>query len=669
MVRFVILLLSFISTAYAIPPDVAGQWYWEGKQDATKLILNQNNMQVRGRIAMKNGEGWDVDGTVDDHGVVTLNRWIPVTEYKTTRRTIVEQLLAIYGDPAHPEMFRGKMNLRFDAAKLELRGTYTRIAHRSYGDSLISHEEVVENMFVTRGTMLPDLVVNFFSIEPFEGKDVNGNPIPQWHVQAEVKNVGFVPSTERFRIQLVRKNTFGPNPNPPEYVIARSATHLQRLEPGESAMIDWKTDRETDQTSPPNITPRDNEISVDIDTENLVLEGFENNNRKTLVRLDCADPEQEFNALHTVWVENSNPPPGNLKYIYDVLLGKISDQKQQVLCYIRLEAQRRAKAMKATAAGSNLLSKIDSLFLRDYFANPSREAGQAALEKLGEGQGYPGVGLGAYMYVPEGLRAIYSSDPAFRDHWEWLYPATQFWRSPGNGKYISEIPFLDVPFLVGRHNSQPGEEDDAIYGGKNLSNVMHWATGAKYQYLPDDAMRDLFIGYEYWHMEGFDVFGEDSLNDLIGEEAGRLMGKQIAQAQIRSRLDLLKTVDRSFEEARAWVGTMIRIRQKELDAAILSDTPPQTHMWMSRYETLQPWSGETIAQRLSNGASVAEVMETGFVSQLADIYALRYHADQWDAQNGPIQLSPVTQKALRGEYNDQFKAAPKKFGDKWEWRP
>lgn len=661
-------LALFTAPALATP-EVAGQWWWEGNVGGTQMILNQNGHQLKGRIQLVNGNGWDVEGALNEGGDIVMDRWIPVSELSNTRRSIVEQLLAIYGDPAHPEMLRGKVNLKYDPVALKLTGTYTRIAHRSSGDTLISHNEVVETAFLTRGNMLPDLIVNFFAITPYEGKDVNGNPIPQWHVQAEIKNVGFVASTERFRIELKRKNIFGPNPNPAEYTIADSATHIQRLEPAQTQMIEWHTDRQTDWTSPPNITANDVEITVEADTEKQVLEGFENNNRKTLVRLDCQDPEaKEVNPLVTVWVEKSTTP-ANLRALYDTLVSKVADPKQAVLCYIRLEAQRRAKLDGATVAGSNLLNQLETHFMKDYLAAQNLDTALKAIGLIGEAQGYPGVGLGAYMYVPEGLRAIHTPDPDVSARWEWLYPATQFWRKPFMGSNVDRIPQLDVPFLVGRFNAQPGDEDDAIYGGKNLSNVMHWATGLKYQALPSDAFRELFIGYEYWHMEGFDVFGEDSLNDLIGEEAGRLIGKQIATFQIRSKLDLLQVTDRSFREARAWVGTMVRYRLKDLDAAILSDSAPQTHFWMKSRVTLQPWSADTIGARLNNGQSVDEIIKSGFVSQLADIYALKYYADEWDRQNGPIQLTEITKKTLDGAYNSQFLAAPKAFGSKWDWKP
>ena len=72
---------------------------------------------------------------------------------------------------------------------------------------------------------------------------------------------------------------------------------------------------------------------------------------------------------------------------------------------------------------------------------------------------------------------------------------------------------IDVPFLVGDANLSEGGDSDFLRGGKNWSNVMHWATGVKYGNLPADALRELFLGYELYHLEGWDVFAEDALND------------------------------------------------------------------------------------------------------------------------------------------------------------
>ena len=67
-----------------------------------------------------------------------------------------------------------------------------------------------------------------------------------------------------------------------------------------------------------------------------------------------------------------------------------------------------------------------------------------------------------------------------------------------------------MPFLLGAPNTGLGFDDDWTHGGKNISQLMHWGTGVKYSHLSADTMRKLFLGYELWHLEGLDVFGEDS---------------------------------------------------------------------------------------------------------------------------------------------------------------
>lgn len=527
--------------------------------------------------------------------------------------------------------------------------------------NIVSHDEL-RGFGVTWTRSLSDLIVNTFGIEPYDGKDVNGNPKNAWRVRAEVKNVGSGLAMERFRVELGRRSRFDAS----EYAIADSRTYLQRLHPGDTVVIEWDTSRQTDQTSPPNITKDDTEIWIKVDTDNVVLETSEDNNQATVVRLDCAGPDQTANSLDTMWVEKFRQSSGFADYY--PLISKFNNPQDAVLCYIRLEAKRRARNDVASALVSDFLFQLENYFLKEYLENPTKETGLSAIDRIGKPQGFPRVGLGAAMYVPEGIRRLHL-DARNLGVWEWLYPANQFWNRPIKGDYVNIIPYLDVPFLVGLPNKRPGENDDAIYGGKNLSNVMHWATGLKYHMVPPDLMHDLFVGYEYWHMEGFDVFGEDSLNDLIGEEAGRLMGREIAAAQIRSKQDLRRTVDRSFREARAWVGALVRFRQKDLDRLILSYNPPKTHQWMQRYETVEPWAQATIGRRLSTGQGIEEITRSPFVNQLVDIYALIYFADEWEIQNGNIRLTPITQKILEGKYSSQFKAANKSWTDKWEWIP
>lgn len=368
----------------------------------------------------------------------------------------------------------------------------------------------------------------------------------------------------------------------------------------------------------------------------------------------------------------------------------VSDSAKAVLACIQKKAQQRAKQGAGSVAGSDFLNALKAHFLNDYLAAPGRDNGLKAIEKLGEAQFLPLPlprlpsplpDIYKYvpkLYVPKGLRDRYPGD--YGD-WEWLYPATQFWiiETPlGNfeGKYIDLIPYIDVPFLVGSKNPSTDRDADVKGGGKNLSNVMHWATGMKYWYLPEDAMRELFIGYELWHLEGWDVFGEDAINDLIAEEAGRKFGVRLARddPKITSEDELVQKLDQDFRETRAWVGAMLRLRQKKFDELILAPEPPKAQFWWGQGGrepgVYPPWADasgakKTIRKMLEAGMTVDEVCKTALVKSLTQIYTLIYEATEY----GPVGLTDVMKNVVLGEDDDQFKAAGKWPGARWEWNP
>lgn len=669
---FAALVLFLLSTrTQAAPPTLDGLWHWAGNTTGTtKMIVHQDGARISGRIASPPLR-WDFEGSVNDAGELDLIRWIPVTELKGTPQPVITQLLAQYGDPAHPGMLKGKIIVKHNASANELRGYYTRLKPNYTGDTLLWVDEVRDDMFVTRGEALPDLRIESYSIETFEDPE---NKLPRWKVLATVRNAGSGATPDRIALHLRRLNTWGPSPNPETYVIAYSATSHPALAPGESATIEWRTDHPTGTANSPNIVDRDIEIAVVVDPENRILETNEDNNEKTAIRVDCADPELEIpNPLESLWVPKPGKGEADTVPDYSALMDKAPNPARAVLCYIRMEAQRQARLDRGTVAGSRLVRSLQDIFLADYFRNPTPTTGVAAVEKIGEGQGVPALGFGAYMYVPRGLRERYPNGP-FIETWEWLYPATQFWvirtdLGDSVGKNIQHIRFLDVPFLVGRHNSQPGDDADAVYGGKNLSNVMHWATGTKYWNIPEDAMRELFIGYEYWHMEGWDVAGEDSINDLIAEEQGRMLGVRLSQATIRSVDDLVQAMDQDFRRSRAWVGAMLRERRQILDDHILAADLPRSDFWFQGRRQLVPWTTQSVQQRIDGGASALQVAQSGFVEQLIKIYELIYAAKEYERRVGPVGLTDVTRRTVRDEYNDQFRAAPKDFGARWEWRP
>ncbi len=531
-------------------------------------------------------------------------------------------------------------------------------------------------------TSLPDFEIKSFAITRKEGSSGGGSG-DYWQITAEVLNAGG-DAPDRFTLRLEKVDRWSEG-EPSFRPVAYGGTSHPALAAGESATITWRTDAPTATANRPNVvTHIDLAIRVVIDPDNEVEEADEANNAAALWRLSCAEPVTETTPkMAVIWVElpEGADAPGPAPDSYGALLDAVEDKAGAVLCRIKLEARRRAKAGVGSVAGSRFVTALTTHFLKDYLAAPGRETGLAAIDTLGEGQGYPGIYLGAYMYVPIGLRQRH---PSYLGEWAWIYPATQFWvirtrYQVSRGKHVSLIPYLDIPFLVGSKNLGTGVDADVKGGGKNLSNVMHWATGVKYWYLPKAAMRELFIGYELWHLEGWDIFGEDAINDLIAEEAGRMLGVRLARddLRMRSEQELVRKLDQDFREARAWVGAMLRLRQETFDELILAAAPPKSQKWFGwdgkRPQVYPPWprgrGAKMIRNMLDDGATVAEVSNSGLVEQLTQIYTLICEADEWERRHGAVGLTGVMRKAVEGAYDDQFKAVNKDFGAQWQWSP
>jgi hypothetical protein len=662
-------LVSFNSRGLTqdVPPDLSGLWDFDANPDGTtKATIDQDGTKLTMRIQGTEA-GWDLEGVVNGAGEVTMTRWIPVTEFKNLSPSEVNQVLKEYGDPAHPGMLKGKVTLKYDADKKLLTGEYTRIG-RTFG---VSYERA-EPMKLGRGRPLPDLRVASFRIEVVDGKNAAGEAIKIRLATAEVENRGAGTFEGKFKSLLRKANVFRENPEPSTYTVAYSTTELPAIEPGKKTTIEWRTDKPTGTANSPNIVESDDEITIVLDPENKIHETNERNNEYTLVKVTCGGNATAPNPQAVAWVNKHSDDGSELAPI----LAARADKARAVLCFIRAQAQRRAKADTGTVVGSNMLDVLFNNFLDDYLANPNTYTGQAAIAEISEPQGFPAIGFGAAMYIPKGVRDRY---PNFVGDWEWIYPATQFWsirkrtddgsETVSVGDKCSVLNSLNVPFLVGTPTTVASDDDDAIKGGKNLSNVMHWATGMRYHYLPDQGMREIFIGYELWHLEAWDVFGEDPINDLIAEEQGRLFGKRLATASAKTQPEIIAGLDEDFRTARAWVGAMLRLRKDRLDELVLQKAPPIADMWTGHKRVSAPWVGESVQQQLDSGKTVEQVCESDLARHLIEIYTLIYYADEWERKHGDVGLSDVMKKCVAGDYDGQFKAAPKGYGAKWDWNP
>ena len=322
--------------------------------------------------------------------------------------------------------------------------------------------------------------------------------------------------------------------------------------------------------------------------------------------------------------------------------------------HIKTVARTRARTARSIDPASRFYRRLVDFYLRDYLAAPSPARGVEACERrIGRtfaGPATPGDSweegaLAAWnrQQIPAAARALRPALPAE------LAAATDILSRPNR----AVLPFIDVPHLIGGSNTGTGADADVSGGGRNISQLMHWGTGVKYSNVDRLAMRELFIAYELWHLEAWDVFGEDPINDLIAEEAGRILGTQLRAGTITSA-NLRQRLEEGFAEARAWVGTLLRARLSELDQWTVAERQRPANIWWGAQPAMNVWGNDTIYSLLRGGMSVEAVRRHPLVERITEIYTLVYEADAWEAARGRIDNGTFIPAILRGEYNRQF---------------
>jgi hypothetical protein len=334
-------------------------------------------------------------------------------------------------------------------------------------------------------------------------------------------------------------------------------------------------------------------------------------------------------------------------------------ETREVLDYIRSEAKKKAAEPQHIDKESMLYKRLSEHYLKDYLANPNPETGKDAVGKLSEQidpatadqSDYWEAGAAGWNNhtVPDSIKLLSPNAPSS------MGAATKV-MSKENRQHL---PYLDVPQMVGNPNLDTGADADVHGGGKNISQLMHWATGIKYADQDPQAMRDMFLAYEYYHLEGFDKFGEDSINDMISEDAGRIMGRQLMAGEINQD-NLQQKLDEGFNESRAWVGKLIKMRQGDLDAVITSKDIVESEMWYGKLPGMvRHWGDSTIYLDLKGGMSVDDVKKGHTVQHFIDVYALIYHSDNWQKDNGKIKTSNFQESIIGGKYDKVFEKAVK----------
>lgn len=225
----------------------------------------------------------------------------------------------------------------------------------------------------------------------------------------------------------------------------------------------------------------------------------------------------------------------------------------------------------------------------------------------------------------------------------------------------SSLELIDGNVLLGGAKPGTTPRNDFLSQGSNASQLMHWATGVKYAgTFSEDRLRELFVGYELYHLEGWSQLAIDSINDLIAEEQGRLLGLKLLAGTLDST-NLETELLSAFMEARGWVGSLVRARQSELDRLITSENVPYEPDWSEAGENTF-WGKRTIFQEYfialsptlgGSEAIAAELTDklkqgstvTGFI----EVYALIEEADRWERERSLIRHSDPLKNALGEE--------------------
>ncbi|GAB2603534.1 phage tail tip lysozyme [Kribbella endophytica] len=344
-----------------------------------------------------------------------------------------------------------------------------------------------------------------------------------------------------------------------------------------------------------------------------------------------------------------------------------------VLELIRVRAQVKATAGRHFADTDRFVQVLRSRYLDRYLASPSPITGLEAIARIGA----------------QNTSGVVTTICGTPDRWEQMTPALNSIRVPG----LSDVPGLagllddvgaatavltvanrreldhiDGPFLLGRHDvdgldcaaRSNAALDPDLAGGNDIneSQLMHWATGVKYHDWSDERIRDLFVAYELWHLELWDVFGRDPINDLIAEDAGWHLARSLRNGTVGPQ-NLLDELDRCFRDARAWVGGLLTLRRDQLDAQILAETPPTAHIhWtgdaIDASQFNHPYRAPSVRQLLRDGRPVDEVLQSRLVDNYAAVYALIF-----EAETNPQHVSGLQRLMASGDLDWAFR----RFGE------
>ncbi|MFI5896820.1 phage tail tip lysozyme [Actinoplanes sp. NPDC051513] len=344
----------------------------------------------------------------------------------------------------------------------------------------------------------------------------------------------------------------------------------------------------------------------------------------------------------------------------------------EVLNRIKAAAHAAAGTRRAFTGSERFVTVLASRYLADYLAAPGPATAEAAIARIAA-QNTTGVvtqvcGRDDYweamfkqlndMKVP-----LLSSVPGLSGLLDKFGAATDI-ISVAN-RY--DLDHIDGPYLVGAHGGidllacnqiEAAVLDPDLLAGadRNESQLMHWATGVKYGDTGHERIRDFFVAYEMWHLEQWDVFGRDPINDLIAEDAGWTLAQALRSGTVTGPT-LLGVLDDAFARGRRWVGGLLSEREAALDAQVLALRPPDMHVhwgrWVIRPDSPHhPYPIPSVRAMLQDGRTIDQVMASRQVADYIDVYTLIA-----EARRTPEPVSGLQRIMAAGDLDWAFRAA------------
>jgi hypothetical protein len=187
------------------------------------------------------------------------------------------------------------------------------------------------------------------------------------------------------------------------------------------------------------------------------------------------------------------------------------------------------------------------------------------------------------------------------------------------------IGYIDSPYLLG--TPAPGSVTslgffDPWSQGPNPTQLMHFAAGMKWSWAPTFLVQWYFVHYEQVTEEGWQIFGLDSLNDIIAEEGGRLLAIDLQAGNVSCSSAGVIDLDPYFAEGRRFLKS--RLSASELDRLAMRVYQPNMVVATGAAGggvLNQPLWNQTVMEQIMAGASDASIL----ASPDARILTLLYH--------------------------------------------